>query len=76
MARALHIWIKGEQIDWNNPPRWAQLIEANPVAVWLGPEKDVEPETARTPTPKHSRSVDALDGRDGGNWINHNGSWF
>tara|TARA_R100000789_G_scaffold18674_1_gene21458 strand:- start:1525 stop:3693 length:2169 start_codon:yes stop_codon:yes gene_type:complete len=73
MARAKHIWLKAERIDWASPPAWATLDDANPMARFLGPKKQEEPETAQTPTPMRSSSArkDAAAG-----WIVPRENWL
>ena len=72
MARAVHIWIKGERIDWAAPHAWARLDETNALAIWGGPEKANEPETAVIPTPMSDRKP-ATTAR---NWIAPRKDWF
>ncbi len=74
MARAKHIWLKAERINWAAPPSWAVLDEANPMARYVGPPKDVAPETAHTPTPMRSTSSRA--DAQGAGWIVPREDWF
>ena len=73
MARALHIWTRAERIRWDAPPPWAQLTDTNPHAVWVGPEKPVEPDTDENPT-----QARAVAGRtiSAGNWIDARKDWL
>jgi phage terminase large subunit GpA-like protein len=74
-ARAMHIWIKGERIDWDSPPVWARLDDSNSFAVWVGAARITEPETNETPTPmsshKPAQQRGAVD-----SWITPRGDWF
>jgi phage terminase large subunit GpA-like protein len=76
MARAKHIWIKGERINWKHPPSWAVLAATNPVAVWTGAPEPIEPETFETPTPMHSETHGARKSRGSSDWINPRKNWF
>jgi phage terminase large subunit GpA-like protein len=75
MARALHIRVKGELINWAAPPLWAVLDHANPNAVFVGEAPPLIFETSATPTRKtHSSSRNESSG--GNDWIKPRGSWI
>lgn len=73
MARAKHIWIKGERINWSNPPAWAVVDETNPLSILIGPAPSQEPEDQTAPT--LSRQENAR--RDSGSeWIRARKDWL
>lgn len=75
MARAKHIWLGAEQIDWHAAPAWAVLGEVNPLAIYAGAERTPKTETNATPTPQRTDARRESQGRGQG-WIEKRGSWI
>lgn len=71
-ARALHIQIGGERINWDAPQDWAALDVRNALATWVGPAPDVHVETREEPTPI---AISSKAGVVGG-WINKRENWL
>lgn len=76
-ARAQHIIIQAEKIDWDRPPRWAVLSDDNDYAVSLAAPEREEAEAPPRPalSVKRERGPEPRSQGRGG-WINQRGNWL
>lgn len=73
-ARALHIILGGERIDWSDPLPWVTLAEGNDFAVSAGTAP--KPDDPVAPKPNRLAERDAPRNPGRGGWIQRRDTWI